>query len=112
MGQKSEPAAFDQLFVLGLDRNGTPRGARFTILKDSIVSAAVDMNLRILMFQPPDVTSLAMRLPIGHVHGTGKLVKLFVPPITQGLYRRIMKAAATADLQRYRSPANYPTTKH
>lgn len=40
MGQKSEPAGFDQLFVLGLDHNGKPRGARFTVLKDSLVSAA------------------------------------------------------------------------
>jgi hypothetical protein len=41
MGQKSEPAGFDQVYVLGLGPNGKPRGARSALLKDSIVSAAM-----------------------------------------------------------------------
>jgi hypothetical protein len=113
MGQKSEPAGFDQVYVLGLDNNGNPRGARFTLLKDSIVSAAMDLNLRILIFQPPDVSSTAMRLPVGNVQGTGKLVTLFVPNISWDLYRRILKAAAAAELHRNRSSfASHLGTKH
>jgi len=44
MGQKSEPAGFEQVYVLGIDQNGNRCGARFHVLKDSIVSAALDMN--------------------------------------------------------------------
>jgi hypothetical protein len=88
MGQKSEPAGFDQLYVLALDRNGNPRGARFTVLKDSIVSAAMDMNCRVLIRQPDMVSALGIKLPIGHVFGTGKLklVKLIIPNISRELY--------------------------
>jgi hypothetical protein len=96
MGQKSEPAGFDQLFVLGLDHNGKPRGARFTVLKDSIVSAAMDMNCHVLVRQPDAVSALAMKLPIGHVFGSGRLVKLFIPNIRLALYRQILVAARIA----------------
>src|ERR1700731_1055127 len=96
MGQKSEPARFDQLYVLGLDRNGNPRGARFALLKDSIASAAMDMNCRVLIRQPDAVSVLGMKLPVGHVYGTGKLVKLFVPNIRRELYKKIMEAARIA----------------
>jgi hypothetical protein len=96
MGQKSEPARFDQLYVLGLDRNGNPRGARFAVLRDSIVSAAIDMNCRVLIRQPEAVSALGMKLPVGRVCGTGKLVKLFVPNIRRGLYRKILEAVRIA----------------
>jgi hypothetical protein len=96
MGQKSEPSRFDQLYVLGLDRNGNPRGARFAVLKDSIASAAMDMNCRVLINQPEAVSALGMKLPVGRVYGTGKLVKLFVPNIRRELYRRILETARIA----------------
>jgi hypothetical protein len=97
MGQKSQPATFNQLFVVGLDSTGNPRGARFSFLKDSIVSAAMDLNCRILINQPEAVTVLGAKLPIGCVYGTGKLVKLFIPAIRLSLYKQILKAARTAD---------------
>ncbi len=97
MGQKLEPAKFNQLYVIGLDPRGKPRGARFAILKDSIVSAAMDLNCRILINQPAAVTVLGAKLPIGHVQGTGKLVKLLVPNIRPALYRQICEAAGNAD---------------
>jgi hypothetical protein len=96
MGQKSEPAWSDQLYVLGLDRNGNPRGARFAMLKDSIASAAMDMNCRVLTGQPEAVSALGRKLPVGHVYGAGKLVKLFVPNIGRELYNRILNAARIA----------------
>jgi hypothetical protein len=92
MGQKAEPAGFDQFYVLGLDEDGNPRGARFTVLKDSIVSAAMNMNCRVLIRQPFAVSVLGMRLPIGQVIGTGKLVKLIVPNIGRELYDAITDA--------------------
>jgi hypothetical protein len=54
MGQRSEPPGFHQVYVLGLDHRGHPRGARFSVLKDSIVSAAMDMKYRILIRQPAE----------------------------------------------------------
>jgi hypothetical protein len=99
MGSKSEPARRDQVYVLGLDRNGNPRGARFAVLKDCIASAAMDMNCRVLIEQPDAVSVLAMKLPVGQVCGTGKVVKLVVPNISRELYNTILEAARDATEQ-------------
>lgn len=100
MGKKAErrePARVDQVFVLGLDANGKPRGARFPELKDNIASAAMDMNCRVLINQPIPVSALAMKLPVGRVIGTGKVVRLFVPNIRRELYDQISELARTAE---------------
>lgn len=99
MGQKAEPAGFDQVYVLGLDRHGNPRGARFNVLKDSIVSAAMDMNCRVLIRQPEPVSKFGLRLPVGYVFGKGKLVTLFIPNIGWGLYQQILGASRVAAIQ-------------
>src|ERR1700726_648420 len=93
---KSEPAKVDPVYVLGLDANGKPRGARFPELKDSIASAAMDMNCRVLIDQPEAVSALGMKLPVGRVHGGGKVVKLFVPNIRRELYDQMLEATRTA----------------
>ena len=111
MGQKSEPAGYDQIYVLGLDRSGKPCGARFSVLKDSIVSAAMDMNCRVLIRQPHAVSALAMRLPLGHVHGAGKLVTLSIPKIRRELYTAILDVAQTS-AQQERVEATTPPTIH
>src|SRR5205809_5066978 len=111
MRQRSEPSGFDQVFVLGLDRNGRPRGARFAILKDSIVSAAMDMNCRVLINQPGAVSALGMRLLVGTVWGNGKLVNLIIPSISRALYQAIMDEARTA-AQQERAAATTPRTVH
>ena len=90
---KSAPAKVDPVYVLGLDANGKPRGARFSELKDSICSAGLDMNCRVLIEPPEAVSALGMKLPVGRVHGTGKVVKLFVPNIKRELYDQILEAA-------------------
>ena len=99
MGQKSEPPMLDQVFILGLDRCGNARGARFTILRDSIVSAAMDLNCRVLIGQPHEVSALGRRLPMGTVLGTGVVVRLLVPNIRRGLYEAILDAARIAAQQ-------------
>jgi hypothetical protein len=99
MGQKSEPPGFDQIYVLGLDDHGSPRGARFTTLRDSIVSAAMDMNCRVLIRQPEPVSKLGMKLPVGYVFGKGKVVTLFVPNIGSELYHQILEASRVAAIQ-------------
>jgi hypothetical protein len=96
MGQKSEPPGFDQVYVLKIDQNGDARGARFNMLKDSIVSAAMDMNCRVLIRQPESVSALGMKLPIGAVYGTGKIVTLFIPSIDLKLYKSILRAVQIA----------------
>jgi hypothetical protein len=93
---KSEPAKIDQVYVLGLDANGKARGARFAELKDNIASAAMDMNCRVLIDQPEAVSALGMKLPVGRVHGGGKVVKLFVPNVRRDLYDQILEAARIA----------------
>src|SRR5262245_59310279 len=90
---KTAPAKVDPVYVIGLDANGKQRGARFAELKDSIVSAAMDMKCRVLIDEPAAVSSLGMKLPVGRVYGTGKVVKLFVPNIKRELYDRILEAA-------------------
>src|SRR5439155_23154011 len=99
MGQKSEPPGFDQVYVLGLDHRGHPRGARFNVLKDSIVSAAMDMNCRILIRQPAEVCTLARKLPQGYVFGSGKVVTLLLPNIRRELYTAILKTERLAAQQ-------------
>ncbi|TQF27458.1 hypothetical protein UNPF46_30835 [Bradyrhizobium sp. UNPF46] len=96
MGQREEPSGADQIYVLGPDSHGHPRGARFSVLRDSIVSAAMDMNCRILIRQPPEVSALARKLPLGYVLGTGKTVSLLIPRIGYDLYRRILEASRAA----------------
>lgn len=90
---KTEPTKVDPVYVLGLDTNGKPRGARFAELKDSIVSAAMDLQCRVLIDQPAAVSALGMKLPVGRVYGGGKVVKLFVPNIRRELYDKILEAA-------------------
>src|SRR6202171_5286156 len=91
--ERKEPARVDQVYILGLDANGKSRGARFPELKDSIASAAMDMNCRVLIDQPEAVSALGMKLPVGRVYGGGKVVKLFVPNIRRELYDKILEAA-------------------
>jgi hypothetical protein len=113
MGQKSELARLDQVYVLGLDRNGNPRGARFALLKDSIASAAMDMNCRVLIRQPDAVSVLGMKLPVGRVYGTGKLVTLFVPNIRRELYRKILQTVRfAAEQEKARIEAAISRTIH
>ncbi|RXH05826.1 hypothetical protein [Bradyrhizobium vignae] len=90
---KTTPAKVDPVYVLGLDANGKPRGARFAELKDSIVSAAMDLKCRVLIDQPEAVSALGMKLPVGRVYGGGKVVRLFVPNIRRELYDKILEAA-------------------
>lgn len=99
MGQKDQPSGADQVYVVGLDDSGNPRGARFSALKDSIVSAAMDLNCRVLVRQHGPVSKLGMKLPVGHVFGKGKVVTLFVPNIGWKLYNQIFVASRIAAIQ-------------
>ena len=97
MGKKSDtkaPATVDPLFVLGLDENEKPRGARFAELKDKTVSTAMDMNCRVLIGLPDTVSEIAMKLPVGRIYASGKA---FIPNIRRDLYDKILEAARVAE---------------
>src|SRR5438876_6565946 len=87
---KKEAETIDPLFVLGLDESGKPRGARFAELKDKTVSAAMDLNCRVLIDQPDTVSEIAMKLPVGRIYASGKA---FIPNIRRDLYDKISEAA-------------------
>ena len=92
----------------GLDRN-----QQFAVLRDSIVSAAMDMNCRVLIEQPDAVSALGMKLPMGRVYGQGKLVKLCVPNIGRELYKGILEAARdAAEQEKARIEATISRTIH
>jgi hypothetical protein len=99
MGQREEPSGADQVYVLRLDDDGNPRGARFTVLRDGIVSAAMDMDCRVLIRQPAKVCAVARKLPIGYVLGSGKVVTLFLPNVRRELYVAILAAERLAAQQ-------------
>ena len=103
--ERKEPARVDQVYILGLDANGKSRGARFPELKDSIASAAMDMNCRVLIDQPEAVSALGMKLPVGRVHGGGKVVKL------HGVDRKdMMQAILSAMNQEIRKWRRFPAS--
>src|SRR5512135_2916551 len=57
----------------------------------------MDMNCRVLINQPIPVSALGMKLPVGRVIGTGKVVRLFIPNIRRELYDQISELARTAE---------------
>jgi hypothetical protein len=96
MGKKSAnkvTTTIDKMFVLGLDENGKPRGARFAEIKDNIASAAMDMNCQVLLNQPDTVSDIARKLPVGRIYASGKA---FIPNIRRELYDKISEAARIA----------------
>lgn len=79
-------APLDQLFVLGLDENGKPRGARFKEAADRTVSIALDMRLNCIYPASPAFAEMGMKLPQGRIYASGKA---FVPNIRRDLYDKL-----------------------
>src|SRR6202012_5187221 len=75
------------VFAFGLDENGKPRGARFTQgLNDQLVSAALDMNCRVVQNHSAALTALGLKLPVGRVYASGKA---FIPNVRRDLYDKL-----------------------
>ena len=73
MGQKSEPPGFDQVYVLKIDENGKPRGARFDHDNPDVVTKAAElMGLKVYMTSNPDVAAIAQKLPVGRLYANGR----------------------------------------
>jgi hypothetical protein len=78
------------VFAFGLDENGKPRGAKFSQgLNDQLVSAALDMNCRVIQNHSAAFTALGMKLPVGRVYASGKA---FIPNIRRDLYDKLEAA--------------------
>jgi hypothetical protein len=78
------------VFAFGLDENGKPIGARFSQgLNDRLVSAALDMNCRVIQNHSAAFTALGMKLPVGRVYASGKA---FIPNIRRDLYDKLEAA--------------------
>jgi hypothetical protein len=77
----------DQLFIIGLDEKGKPRGARFPQVDDRVVSAALDLNLAAVLKASPAFAEVAKKLPAGRLYASGKA---FIPDIKQAFLDELM----------------------
>jgi hypothetical protein len=88
---KIAAAAIDQLFLVGLDDKGKPRGARFAESNDLVASAALDMMLTVVLLPSPAFAALATKLPQGRLYASGKA---FIPNIKRRLHDELVAALA------------------
>jgi len=105
MTKKSDKASDSQnaqLFVLGLDETGKPKGARFPASEMDTVSPVVRaMNLAVYQPGSDEVVTLGMKLPVGRIYARGKA---FIPNIKRDLYDKLLAAVAISE-EADRSPA-------
>jgi hypothetical protein len=78
-----KPEKLEPLFIVGLDDNGKPRGARFAQCDDRVVSVALDMNLSAVIQASSAFAESAKKLPEGRLYASGKA---FIPNIKQSLH--------------------------
>ena len=83
---KKEANFNSPLYVFGLDENGKPRGARFSEVRDDIVTAALDMKCWVVYPAPEDFVPLGMKLPVGRLYASGRA---FIPNIRRDLYDKL-----------------------
>jgi hypothetical protein len=82
-----------QLFVLGLDESGKPKGARFPASEIDTVSPVV-RAMSLAVYQPcsDEVANLGMQLPVGRIYARGKA---FIPRIKRDLHDELLAALAS-----------------
>ena len=92
------------LVLFGIDNRGKPKGARFGKEHASLaMKAATQLQLQVLASNDPKVAEITARLPVGRVHGTGRM---FVPFIRRDLYDQLLVAAAANGNALPTSPPN------
>ena len=92
--KKATEAKVDQLFVLGRNENGKPRGARFPEVKDDIVHAAMLMNCSVIHPASASFAGLAMKLPKGRIYSSGRA---FIPNIRSDLFEKLTTILANSE---------------
>lgn len=86
---KQTPPVASPLFVYGLNENGKPRGARFPVINDDIVNAAMNMKCHLVTQAPKELADLGLKLPLGRIYASGKA---FIPNIRRDLYEKLAAA--------------------
>jgi hypothetical protein len=99
---KKDPKFEPPLYVFGLDENGKPRGARFSEVRDDVVSAALDMKCWVVYPAPEAFVPFGMKLPLGRLYASGRA---FIPNIRRDLYDKLFAAKGdnAAFLDKYKS---------
>lgn len=81
--------------LFGLDPDGKPLAARFSRSQAVIASkAAVQLKLRVLPVQGPELISLAERLPSGRLHASGRGL---VQNVRRDLFNRLLAMAGPVE---------------
>jgi hypothetical protein len=92
--KKANEVKVDQLFVLGRNENGKPRGARFPEVKDDIVTAALRLNCTVVHPASASFAAVAMKLPKGRIYASGQA---FIPNIRSGLFDDLTTILSNSD---------------
>lgn len=85
---------FNRLFVIGIDADGQPRGARFAKGNDFVAGAALDMGLTCIIPSSECTAELGEKLPEAQLYKTGKV---FIPRIPRALYDTFAGVLADPD---------------
>lgn len=89
MTKKAEPKPMQGSYLIyGLDKDGKPRGGRFSKLRDDFVSAVMDMGFQVQPI-PDELESLVAKMPLGRIYSSGKG---YLPPIRKALFDKIQDA--------------------
>jgi hypothetical protein len=105
--EKKTVNAPDKLFVFGVDEDGKSRGARFSEFNEKVVSAAGQMKLTSVHPASAAFAEIAMKLPVGRLHASGKA---FVPPIRRDLLGKLKAALEVpGDESQAHQPATAPS---
>lgn len=92
--EKLNEPGYNRLFVIGIDADGKPRGARFQEPNDHVADAALDMGLTLILPSSDQTAELGMKLPEGRLYKTGKT---FIPNISRDLFDSFAEVLANPD---------------
>jgi hypothetical protein len=84
-----------QWFVLGLDEDGKPVGARFPTSDPKLSEVVEARGFAIYQADAPERSALAAQLPEGRIYARGKA---FIPKISKSLFDNLQKAVGAAPL--------------
>lgn len=91
---RDDELRFNRLFIIGIDANGQPRGAKFAQANDFVAGAALDMGLTCIIPASERTAGLGKKLPEAQLYKTGKV---FIPHISRALYDTFVDVLANPD---------------
>jgi hypothetical protein len=85
------PNGAPQIVLFGLDQDKKPRAGRFSARDAELAKkAAQAMSLEVCQVASPELTEIAVKLPMGRLHAQGRA---FVPYVRQDLFAKLAEAA-------------------